>query len=262
MAIFTINKGSSDYSVDSSSIVTDCSSSFFFDVDAAQGDLINISISGDHSSEYYTSNGVKNSFSDTQSGIVFDNSLLISFFLKNSGDSGEFFEATVIITNTSSSNANKSFTERVIRENDNLDCDFVGLTADPGAQDNQVAVFTSDNSIEGTPNLTYDGLKLDVSGRIIGSSVEIDGGLFNQFLMADGSVSTVAPGGGGDDLNYTHDQGTPSVFWTINHGLGKNPSVSAVDTAGTVVTGDVDYIDLNTLTISFNDPFAGYAYIN
>ena len=61
---------------------------------------------------------------------------------------------------------------------------------------------------------------------------------------------------------YEHDQGTPALVWTINHNLDKKPSASAVDSAGTVVFGQIDYIDENNLTITFNAAFSGYAYLN
>ena len=65
-----------------------------------------------------------------------------------------------------------------------------------------------------------------------------------------------------EDLHYAHDQGVPSLVWTVNHNLGKYPSAAAVDTAGSVVMGQVDYIDTNNITITFNASFSGVAYIN
>ena len=59
---------------------------------------------------------------------------------------------------------------------------------------------------------------------------------------------------------YTHDQGTSSAVWTIQHNLDKHPSVTAVDTAGSVVFGSVDYIDNNKVIVTFNAPFSGLAY--
>lgn len=64
------------------------------------------------------------------------------------------------------------------------------------------------------------------------------------------------------DKHYTHDQGMPSQVWTINHGLNKYPSILAVDTAKSVAVGQIDYIDLNNITITFNSPFSGEAYLN
>lgn len=61
---------------------------------------------------------------------------------------------------------------------------------------------------------------------------------------------------------YIHDQGTPSSVWNITHGLKKErPTVKAESSAGTVVVGQVDYIDDDTLTITFNHAFSGEASI-
>lgn len=69
-------------------------------------------------------------------------------------------------------------------------------------------------------------------------------------------------GGGGGDASHVHVQGTPEAVWTINHGLGKKPSVSVADSADNVVHGDVKYINNATLTITFSAPFSGRAYLN
>lgn len=64
------------------------------------------------------------------------------------------------------------------------------------------------------------------------------------------------------DARYTHTQAIPSASWSINHGLNKFSSVSIVDTSGNIVEGDVQYIDLNNITVTFSASFAGKAYIN
>ena len=81
---------------------------------------------------------------------------------------------------------------------------------------------------------------------------------------ADGAPGPMGPQGpaGEGDLSFTYDQGMPSILWTINHDLGKRPSVSAVDSAETAVVGLVEYIDDNNLTIKFNAAFTGQAYLN
>ena len=66
----------------------------------------------------------------------------------------------------------------------------------------------------------------------------------------------------GSDKNFVHDQGVSSATWTINHGLGKFPSVVAVDSAKSAVVGAIDYIDTNNLTLTFNAAFSGEAYLN
>lgn len=64
------------------------------------------------------------------------------------------------------------------------------------------------------------------------------------------------------DKTFVFDQGMPSLIWTINHNLNKYPSVSAVDTAQSTVVGQVEYVDLNNITITFNASFSGEAYLN
>jgi len=64
------------------------------------------------------------------------------------------------------------------------------------------------------------------------------------------------------DKNYVFIQSTPSATWTITHNLGKFPSVSVVDSANTVVYGNIDYINENSLTITFSAAFGGKAYMN
>jgi hypothetical protein len=64
------------------------------------------------------------------------------------------------------------------------------------------------------------------------------------------------------DKTFEFTQGVPSLVWTIQHNLGKFPSVSIVDTGNTTVISQIDYIDNNNLTITNSAQFAGKAYLN
>ena len=64
------------------------------------------------------------------------------------------------------------------------------------------------------------------------------------------------------DLYYIHEQAQPSNHWLISHRLGKYPSVTIVDSAGSTVGADVTYIDKNNIEIKFIGAFAGKAYLN
>jgi len=64
------------------------------------------------------------------------------------------------------------------------------------------------------------------------------------------------------DKNFIYQQLSASNLWTVNHNLGKFPSVTVVDSGGTMVIGDIVYVNTNSLTISFSTAFAGVAYIN
>ncbi len=64
------------------------------------------------------------------------------------------------------------------------------------------------------------------------------------------------------DKNYVHNQIASSSTWSIAHNLNKFVSVSVVDSAGTLVVGDISYVDANNITITFSAPFSGKAYLN
>lgn len=67
---------------------------------------------------------------------------------------------------------------------------------------------------------------------------------------------------GGGDLAYTHTQTVASATWTITHNLGKFPSVTVIDSADSVVIGDVVFTSVNELVVSFSGIFSGKAYLN
>jgi hypothetical protein len=64
------------------------------------------------------------------------------------------------------------------------------------------------------------------------------------------------------DKTFEFTQGVPSTTWNIQHNLNKFPSITVIDTANTVVTGQYTYIDNNNVTLTFSAGFAGKAYLN
>lgn len=61
---------------------------------------------------------------------------------------------------------------------------------------------------------------------------------------------------------HVHTQTLASAQWNITHNLGKNPSVSIVDSAEEEVIGEVQHTDVNSLIIRFSAAFSGKAYLN
>lgn len=53
---------------------------------------------------------------------------------------------------------------------------------------------------------------------------------------------------------HVHNQGLASATWTISHSLGGRPSVTVVDSAGTVVVGEVQYSSDLQVVVSFAAP--------
>lgn len=68
--------------------------------------------------------------------------------------------------------------------------------------------------------------------------------------------------GTGGDKHYVHKQETSSDTWEVTHGLGKEPAVIVVDSAGTEVIGEVEYVSLNKCILRFQAPFSGKAIFN
>ena len=64
------------------------------------------------------------------------------------------------------------------------------------------------------------------------------------------------------DATRTFTQSAPATTWTINHNLGKHPSITIVDTTGEVVDGRVQYTSANQVVCEFSPALAGKAYIN
>lgn len=75
-----------------------------------------------------------------------------------------------------------------------------------------------------------------------------------------GSMGPQGPVGPPGGLDYTHQQMVASSEWIVEHHLGRHCAVTVVDSAGSVVVGDVAYLSLDVLSISFGAGFSGTAY--
>ena len=64
------------------------------------------------------------------------------------------------------------------------------------------------------------------------------------------------------DKTFEFTQAVPSATWSIQHGLGKFPSVSVANNNNILMYGNITYIDNNNLTINFSAGFSGKAYLN
>jgi hypothetical protein len=65
---------------------------------------------------------------------------------------------------------------------------------------------------------------------------------------------------GPNDQSYKHTQAMPLTTWTIQHNMGRRPSVHAEDAAGTVIYGSIMHVDDNLLLLSFSMAITGTAY--
>ncbi len=79
------------------------------------------------------------------------------------------------------------------------------------------------------------------------------------------SQVTVATAGvpGPSHDTWVFRQDVPSAVWTIEHPFeGQYPSVTIVDSAGTVVHGAIAYTSPRSIEVTFRAAFAGRAFIN
>lgn len=226
MATFNITVGSSNFYVEKQEVVsTECASIYTYTINATNLDVIDISLVGNHDNEIYISNSVTNSFTDSVTGIVYNTSLTVQFILENSGNPGSFYSSTLVIDNVTTGG---QYTDSVTRQNDTAKC---------------VNVAAADyDTLSDTPNSKVGNALKFV--RVNAAETE------HEYVTALG------------DGNFVYDQALPEAIWTITHTLNKRCSATIVDTSGTVVIGDIQYINDTNIIITFSSAFAGKAYLN
>ena len=82
------------------------------------------------------------------------------------------------------------------------------------------------------------------------------------------TVSFSSPQSGTANLIYAvsapqmvFEQTTAVSVWTVIHNLGVDPLVDLTDLSGNVITGGVEYVNANTIRITFSSPTTGRAYL-
>ena len=98
-----------------------------------------------------------------------------------------------------------------------------------------------------------------VDKKLYDSSATPSPGTSGQQLLS------TATGVAWTDQTYTHNQsssGGAATSWTVTHNLNKYPSVTVIDTANSVIIGQIEYNSVNQLTITFKSATNGKAYLN
>jgi hypothetical protein len=106
------------------------------------------------------------------------------------------------------------------------------------------------------------------SNHIMSGNIIIQG-MDTSLVELARNMAEVSQSQGGDssssnvnDKNYVYEWATLESSVTVNHNLGKFPSVTIVDTSGSEIIGDINYINENTVTLSFSAETRGKAYFN
>ena len=63
-------------------------------------------------------------------------------------------------------------------------------------------------------------------------------------------------------IAFHYTQNIPSNTWTIVHNLNFYPNITVVDSGGSQIEGEVNYLDSNSLVLTFSSAFSGYAYLS
>jgi hypothetical protein len=127
---------------------------------------------------------------------------------------------------------------------------------------NNDILVSKQNDISTFGHFTIDSYTLNggvytLALTLVGSG---SNGVISENAFYDFAVFTLSSGLADKTFEFT--QGVPATTWNIQHDLGKFPSITVIDTADTVVTGQYEYIDNNNVTLTFSAGFAGKAYLN
>jgi hypothetical protein len=116
-------------------------------------------------------------------------------------------------------------------------------TVGAGTQGVQGTLGTGIQGTQGTAGLQ------GISGAALDNTDDLTEGTTNKYF----TVTRVS---------YEYTQGSASSSWVVNHNLGFKPNVTVVDSAGNIVEGEIAYTNSNSLTVSFQSAFSGYAYLS
>jgi hypothetical protein len=127
-------------------------------------------------------------------------------------------------------------------------------------------LISEQNNISTFGHFLIDSYTVSTAGFYTLNLTSLAGnGNLTELLYYDFALFTLSTQG---TPTYVFEQGTPATEWgdgtpkVVTHNLGKFPSITVIDTGGTVVNGEYTYIDTNNITLHFSAPFAGKAYLN
>lgn len=109
---------------------------------------------------------------------------------------------------------------------------------------------------------------------IVSGVYKVSGNNFNKVecnikVTPNGTtISSIKPFAGfclvtqGINEQFVYEQENPSMTWTIEHNLGKYPTVTCIDGNGYVIIQTTQYVDLNTVELTFTEAVAGKAILS
>lgn len=138
-----------------------------------------------------------------------------------------------------------------------------GPPGPPGEDGTSVSIVGSVPSADDLPDdLTEDDAGDGYITSDTGHLWVWDGDSWSDAGAIQGPPGPPGPPGPTTGSAYVFNQATPSATWVITHPLAYYPSVTVVDSAGSVVEGDLKYTSATSLTVSFSGAFSGTAYLS
>ena len=61
---------------------------------------------------------------------------------------------------------------------------------------------------------------------------------------------------------YHHTQSLSSDTWEVEHNLGFYPNITTMDSAGTLVEGELQHLSKYRLRVTFSAPISGQAFLS
>tara|TARA_R110001592_G_scaffold92874_4_gene270218 strand:+ start:2121 stop:2882 length:762 start_codon:yes stop_codon:yes gene_type:complete len=143
--------------------------------------------------------------------------------------------------------------------------------------DNMVTALTTANTSTHRlfTSLTDNTTSLSLVNEANSQAFDVDSGFtiastvvqnaVDEYLVSEATTGNLVFKSAADgigDKHYVHTQSEASATWTVIHNLSKHPSITVVDSAGTQVIGQVDYVSNSRCTLTFVGAFSGIAYAN
>jgi hypothetical protein len=77
-----------------------------------------------------------------------------------------------------------------------------------------------------------------------------------------GDIGPTGPTGPLPVVSHVHVQGVASDVWEIDHDLSWYPNITVVDSAGTIIEGEIEYESIDRIVLRFSAGFSGKAYLS
>lgn len=120
-------------------------------------------------------------------------------------------------------------------------------------------LISEQNAISNFGHFTIDSYTSNNNVATLTLTNLFGNGVLDLDKLYDFAVFTLSSQGA---PTFVFTQGAAATQWSIQHNLGKFPSVSVINNNNVMVNGEVKYIDNNNIQLNFSAGFSGKAYLN